>query len=94
MSENIIYRRPPNIVFREEDDGAILFNADDGSVFMLEELGHALYANHLDEGATREAMLASLAEHYKDEAPVTLANDLDEYIKQLLEAKCLIEIES
>jgi len=85
------YRRPDNIVFREEEDGAILFNADDGSVFLLEELGWALYHNHLDKGATRDEMLASLAEHYPDVPPETLAKDLDAYLADLEKAACVVK---
>ena len=89
---DIRYKRPDNIVFREEEDGAILFNADDGSVFLLEELGWALYHNHLDEGATRDDMLASLKEQYADQDPETLAKDLDAYLADLEKASCVVKI--
>ena len=84
MPPETTYRKPDNIVFREEEDGAILFNADDGSVFLLEELGWALYHNHLDKGATRSEMLVD---------PTTLEKDLDAYIEQLEEANCIDKAE-
>ncbi len=93
MPPEATYRRPDNIVFREEEDGAILFNADDGSVFLLEELGWVLYHNHLDKGATRSEMLAALKEHYADQEPATLEKDLDAYLAQLEEAKCVDKVE-
>ena len=92
MPGEAVYRKPRNIVFREEEDGAILFNADDGSVFLLEELGWALYNHHLDGGATRSEMLAALKEHYPEQDPATLEKDLDAYLKQLEEAKCIDKV--
>lgn len=91
MSSDAKYRRPENIVFREEEDGAILFNADDGSVFLLEDLGWALYHFHLDEGATRDEMLASLKEHYPDQDPAQLEKDLDEYLADLEKSACVVK---
>lgn len=88
-----VYRKPGNIVFREEEDGAILFNADDGSVFLLEELGWALYHHLLDKGATRSEMLASLKEHYPDEDLETLEGDLDAYLGDLEKACCIDKVE-
>ncbi len=93
MAEEATYRKPDNIVFREEEDGAILFNADDGSVFLLEELGWVLYHNHLDKGSTRLEMLAALKEHYPDQKPAALEKDLDAYLAQLEEAKCIDKAE-
>ena len=93
MPGEAVYRKPQNIVFREEEDGAILFNADDGSVFLLEELGWVLYHNHLDKGATRAEMLAALKEHYTDQDPKTLEKDLDAYLQQLEEARCIDTVE-
>ena len=93
MPTEATYRRPDNIVFREEEDGAILFNADDGSVFLLEELGWVLYHNHLDKGTTRSEMLAALKEHYPDQDPAALEKDLGAYLAQLEEAKCVDKVE-
>jgi len=93
MTGETVYRKPENIVFREEEDGAILFNADDGAVFLLEELGWVLYHNHLDKGATRSEMLTSLKEHYADQDPGTLEKDLDAYLVQLEDAKCVDKVE-
>jgi hypothetical protein len=91
MAAAATFRRPDNIVFREEEDGAILFNADDGSVFLLEDLGWALFHHHLDKGATRDEMLASLMEHYPDQDGATLANDLDAYLADLEKAACVVK---
>ncbi len=87
-----IYRKPDNIVFREEEDGAILFNADDGSVFLLEELGWALYHGHLDKGATRSEMLHALEEHYPEQDPGGLERDLDVFLEDLWTAKCVDKV--
>ena len=89
MLPEATYRKPGNIVFREEEDGAILFNADDGSVFLLEELGWVLYHNFLDKGATRAEMLSALTEHYPDQEPATIEKDLDAYLKHLEESNCV-----
>ena len=94
MPEAIKYIKPSNIVFREEEDGAILFNADDGSVFLLEDLGWALYHNHLDTGATRDEMLSSLREHYTDQDPEQIAKDLDEYLAELEKSECVAKVEA
>lgn len=93
MQGQAVYRKPDNIVFREEEDGAILFNADDGSVFLLEELGWALYHHHLGAGATRSEMLEALKEHYPDEDPATLERDLDAYLQDLEKASCIEKVE-
>ncbi len=93
MPPEATYRKPGNIVFREEEDGAILFNADDGSVFLLEELGWVLYHKFVDEGATRSEMLDALKEHYTDQDPATLEEDLDAYLKQLEESNCVDRVE-
>lgn len=92
MPKDPAYRRPDNIVFREEEDGAILFNADDGSVFLLEELGWVLYHNHLDKGATRAEMLDALKGHYPEQDPAALEKDLDAYLQQLEEASCIDKV--
>jgi hypothetical protein len=94
MPDEAVYRKPENIVFREEEDGAILFNADDGSVFLLEELGWALYHHHLDAGATRSEMLEALGGHYPDEDPATLERDLDAYLRDLEKASCIEKVEA
>ena len=93
MPGEAVYKKPKNIVFREEEDGAILFNADDGAVFLLEELGWALYHHHLDTGATRAEMLDVLKKHYPAEDPATLESDLDAYLRELEKACCIEKVE-
>ena len=89
MPDEPVYTKPDNIVFREEEDGAILFNADDGSVFLLEHLGWALYSNHLEQGVTRAQMLESLKTHYPDQDPSKLETDLDDFLAKLEAAGCI-----
>lgn len=93
MSSEHIYRRPAYMVFREEEDGAILFNADDGSVFLLEDVGWALYHHHIDKGATRAEMLASLRSHYPDQDPARLEQDLDAFLAELEKNRCVEKVE-
>ena len=93
MAERVL-RRPGNVVFREEEDGAILFNSDDGSVFMLEDLGWAIYHNHIDKGATRSEMLRVLREKYPAEDPAAVERDLDTFLDDLRKAACVEETDS
>ena len=92
MTGEVRYRRPDNIVFREEDDGAILFNADNGAVHVLEDLGWVLYHNFMDKGTTRAEMLAALKQHYPDQSAETLEKDLDTFLQQLRENGCVEEV--
>ena len=89
-----MYRKPSNIAFREEEDGAILFDADTGAVFLLEHLGWALYNNHLAKGATRVEMLASLKKHYPDQDPAQLEKDLDDFLTQLEASGCIEKVKA
>jgi len=93
MAAEPIYRRPSYMVFREEEDGAILFNSDDGSVYLLEDVGWALYHHHLDKGATRSEMLDSLRTHYPDQDPAALERDLDAFLADLEKSRCVEKVE-
>ena len=63
-------------------------------MFLLEELGWALYHHNMDAGATRPEMLEALKEHYPDEDTATLEKDLDAYLEDLEKASCIEKVEA
>jgi hypothetical protein len=81
-------RFPENVVYREEPEGGILFNVDTGEMRIVEDVGWGI-CSMIDRGSSREAILAELRDRYPDQE--SLQEDLDGFLKELAEAKMLLD---
>jgi hypothetical protein len=78
------YKKNNNIVFREEDDGAFLFDPDTGNLKYLNKSAKETFLmidgqNDLNQVANR------LSELYPDTDAKQIINDLESFLKELIE---------
>ncbi len=78
------YIKNNNIVFREEDDGAFLFDPDTGNLKYLNQSAKETFLridgqNDLSQIANR------LLELYPDEDAEQVRNDVESFLKELIE---------
>ncbi len=73
-----------NIVFREEDDGAFLFNPDSGQIFYLNEIGGVIW-QFCKKPITGDQIINIICSDYPDIPEEQISNDclafLDDLIK-------------
>lgn len=79
----------PRYVFREEADGALLFDPDTDSLRLLNETGAYVYRS-ADGARTVAQLIDALAEEY-GEAREKVARETGEFITELLEKELLLE---
>jgi hypothetical protein len=79
---------PPNVVFREEPEGGLLFNVDTGDMRFVEAVACAI-CRLVDGGCSRSDILSRLEKEYPGQALDTLESDLDEFLGQLRESRML-----
>ncbi len=75
------------VVFRKEPSGGILFNIDTGDLQVTEGVAFGI-CDMIDNGKTRDEILAELEKHYSEES--NLEQDLDDFIKELREKGALV----
>ncbi len=76
------YIKNNNIVFREEDDGAFLFDPDTGNGFGLNPVSVFVF-NRLDGKHTLKNIYAELCQSF-DEVPENAEKDVVEFVEVLL----------
>lgn len=69
-----------HVVYREEPDGAILFNIDNGDVRIVEGVAWGI-CNLIDRGTSRSGILRELVERYPEQEH--LEEELDLFLGSL-----------
>jgi len=82
MSDSASYRWNPALVFREEDEGALIFNPETGDLKLINRTG-ALVLNLLIEGKEPAGWLDHLVEAFPDVPAETLQQDLKRFLEEL-----------
>jgi hypothetical protein len=82
MDSTSRYDRNRDIVFREEDDGAFLFNPDSGNLKYLNLTGKETYAM-LDGKKDIGQLTTELQEQYPDVESQQIRKDLEEFLEAL-----------
>jgi methyltransferase-like protein len=77
----------PNIVFREEDNEALLFNPDTGEVKVLNEVGKFIWSQ-LDGKNSKEDIVKKILEDFDLASQVT--KDVEKFLGDLEKLKFLI----
>jgi len=90
-----VYRRNPNMVFREIAGELILVPIrrraeDTDSIYVLNETGAALW-KMLDGESSLEAIISGMLEQY-DVDRATLCRDIEEYVKDMIASGALEEV--
>ncbi|MBN1434604.1 PqqD family protein [Candidatus Fermentibacterales bacterium] len=85
MAERVL-EFAPNVVFREEPGGAILFDVDTGDVRVVEGVAWGICAL-IEPGTTRKSILEELLRRYPGEESIEA--DLDAFLSDLDEAGLL-----
>ncbi|MFH1490044.1 MAG: PqqD family protein [Pseudomonadota bacterium] len=82
--DETVVMKNPDIVFREEDDGAFLFNPESDTLHCLNKVGAAVFK--LCNGKnTLETMCRLLSEEYEiGVGPETLKKDVQAFIDRLV----------
>jgi hypothetical protein len=83
------YRRNEDIVFREEDDGAFLFDPDSGDLKYLNQSGKETFL-FLDEDQDMSRVIHRMIELYPDVEPKKIEADVKDFIKDLEENRFIL----
>lgn len=81
----------PRFVFRQEEDGALLFDPDNDSLRLLNETGAFIFEN-ADGSRTVGQLIDALAKEF-GEAREKVAEEAGEFFKELLAKELLLEKE-
>ncbi len=82
------FRRNEKIVFREEDDGAFLFDPDSGDLRYLNQSGKETFLL-LSEDQSISRVIQHMIELYPDVEPQKIEADVRDFVKDL-EETCFI----
>jgi len=83
------YRRNEEIVFREEDDGAFLFDPDSGDLRYLNQSGKETFLM-LGEDQDVKTVIHRMIELYPDVEPQKVEADVEEFVKDLEENRFIL----
>ena len=83
------YRRNEEIVFREEDDGAFLFDPDSGDLRYLNQSGKETFLL-FDENQDLNGVIHRMIALYPDVDPQKIASDVKEFVKDLEENRFIL----
>jgi hypothetical protein len=83
------YRRNEKIVFREEDDGAFLFDPDSGDLRYLNQSGKEAFLL-LSEDRGVSTVIHRMIELYPDVEPKKIEADVRDFIKDLEENRFIL----
>lgn len=82
-----------NIVYREEDDGAFLFNPDTGNLKYMNQTGKEAYLL-LSEQKDVKQVINEMLGHFADAERPQIENDLETFLKELQENEFLFPMNS
>ena len=83
------YRRNEEIVFREEDDGAFLFDPDSGDLRYLNQSGKETFLL-LGENQDLKGVIRRVIELYPDIEPQKIEADVKDFVKDLEENRFIL----
>ena len=83
------YRRNEEIVFREEDDGAFLFDPDSGDLRYLNQSGKETFL-FLGEDQDLSTVIHHMIELYPDVEPRKIESDVRDFVKDLEENRFIL----
>ena len=83
------YRRNEEIVFREEDDGAFLFDPDSGDLRYLNQSGKETFLL-LGEDQGVSTVIHRMLELYPDVEPQRIEADVRDFVKDLEENRFIL----
>ncbi len=83
------YRRNEEIVFREEDDGAFLFDSDSGELRYLNQSGKEAFLL-LGEDQSVSSVIRRMSELYPDVDPQKIEDDVRSFVKNLEENRFIL----
>jgi len=83
MEENKIFiKTNPKIVCREEDDGALLFNVEDGSIKVLNFLGYKIW-KLFNGNFTLEDIINKIESEYPSISKEVIKKDIKDFVEYL-----------
>ena len=74
--------KKPHIIFKEEENGAFLFDPNNGNLKFINRTGRELYLL-LDNSVDRKQMIEILIKRYPETEPDQLETDVEDFIDQL-----------
>lgn len=83
------YRRNEGIVFREEDDGAFLFDPDSGDLKYLNQSGKETFLL-LGEGQGLSNVILRMIKLYPDVEPKRIEADVRDFVRDLEENRFIL----
>lgn len=83
------YRRNEEIVFREEDDGAFLFDPGSGDLRYLNQSGKETFLM-LGEDQDVNRVIHRMIELYPDVEPQKIEADVEDFVKDLEENRFIL----
>ena len=83
------YRRNEEIVFREEDDGAFLFDPDSGDLKYMNQSGKETFLL-LGEDQGLNGVIRRMIELYPDVEPQKIEADVRDFMKDLEENRFIL----
>ncbi|MBN1832486.1 MAG: PqqD family protein [Deltaproteobacteria bacterium] len=89
MESETKYRRNEEIVFREEDDGAFLFDPDSGDLRYLNQSGKETFLL-LGEDQSMSSVIRRMRELYPDIDPQQIEDDVRSFVKDLEENRFIL----
>ena len=78
------YRKRESIVYREEEDGAFLFDPDTGNLKFMNRTGRETFLM-LDGRSSVDHLLQRLRETYPDAEPLKIRQDVESFLIELVE---------
>lgn len=83
------YKQNEKIVFREEDDGAFLFDPDSGDLRYLNQSGKEAFLLLCEEQGV-SSVIHRLIELYPDVEPQEIETDVRDFVKDLEENRFIL----
>jgi hypothetical protein len=76
-------RRKPSVISRQEDEHVLLYDENDGTLFMANDVGGFVW-NVIDEGVDVAAIVTRLHTAFPDEDVARIELDLAEFLQPLI----------
>ncbi len=85
------YKQNKEIVYREEADGAFLFDPDTGNLRYMNRSGRETFLMLKGDKDTKQ-VIDSMLELYPDVEPVQMQNDVEDFLKNLEESHFILPL--
>jgi len=87
------YMKNKDIVYREEDDGAFLFNPDTGNLRYMNRSGRETYLMLEGDKDIRQ-VVDNMLDLYPEIEPIQMRNDVEDFLKSLEENHFILPLNS